>query len=101
MGAASARIFAREGAKLIVTGRRREPVAPVAAEIGDMASAGDTRDVAHSTVAAAVATFGGLDIVVASAGLAFIGSVGDTSDTNSRSIACVISFSEKQPNQQT
>ena len=82
IGAATARLFAREGAKVIVTGRRREPIEAVAADIGGMAVAGDTRDAAHAAqaVATAVATFGGLDIVVASAGLGFVGSAGDSDD---------------------
>ena len=63
-------------------GRRREPIEAVVADIGGMAVAGDTRDAAHAAqaVATAVATFGGLDIVVASAGLGFVGSAGDIDD---------------------
>ena len=33
VGAATARLFAREGAKVVVTGRRPEPIAAVAAEV--------------------------------------------------------------------
>lgn len=82
IGAAAARLFAREGAKVIVTGRRREPIEAVAAEIGGVAVAGDTHDPAHvaQAVATAVTRFGGLDIVVASAGLGFAGSAGDIDD---------------------
>lgn len=82
IGAATARLFALEGAKVIVTGRRREPIEAVAADIGGMAVAGDTHDAAHAAnaVATAVATFGGLDIVVACAGLAFAGSAGNIDD---------------------
>lgn len=84
IGAATARLFALEGAKVIVTGRRREPIEAVAAAIGGIAVAGDTSDSAHANeaVAAAVAAFGGLDIVVASAGLAFVGSAGDIEDAH-------------------
>jgi meso-butanediol dehydrogenase/(S,S)-butanediol dehydrogenase/diacetyl reductase len=82
IGAATAQLFAREGAKVIVTGRRHEPIEAVAAAIGGVAIAGDTSDAAHAAqaVATAVATFGGLDIVIASAGLAFAGSAGEIED---------------------
>ena len=70
IGAAAARLFAREGAKIVVTGRRPEPIAAVAAEVGGVAVAGDTSDPAHvaQAVAAAVSAFGGIDVLVASAG---------------------------------
>ncbi len=82
IGAAAARLFAREGPKIVVTGRRPEPIAAVAAEVGGVAVAGDTSDPAHvaEAVAAAVSTFGGLDVVVTSAGLAFGELVGDMDD---------------------
>ena len=44
IGAATARLFAREGAKVIVTGRRPEPIELVAAEVDGIAVAGDTSD---------------------------------------------------------
>ena len=71
IGAATARRFAVEGAKVVVTGRRPEPIAVVADEVGGHAVAGDTSDPAHAAEAVAVAVdaFGGLDIVVASAGI--------------------------------
>ena len=86
IGAAAARLFALEGAKVIVTGRRREPIDTIAAEIGGVAVAGDTCDAEHTAqaVASAVDAFGGLDIVVASAGLGFVGSAGDISDNHWR-----------------
>jgi NAD(P)-dependent dehydrogenase (short-subunit alcohol dehydrogenase family) len=82
IGAATARLFAAEGAKVVVTGRRLEPIEAVAAESNGLAVAGDTSDPIHvgEAVAAAVATFGRLDIVVANAGLGFGGSVGDVHD---------------------
>ena len=82
IGAATARLFAREGASVVVTGRRPEPIEAVAAEVKGLAVAGDTTDPSHATeaVAAAVATFGGLDVVVANAGIGFGGSVGDVTD---------------------
>jgi meso-butanediol dehydrogenase / (S,S)-butanediol dehydrogenase / diacetyl reductase len=82
IGAATARLFAREGSKVIVTGRRREPIEEVAAEIGGAALAGDAADPAHAaeTVDTAVRTFGGLDVVVANAGVGFGGAAGDVDD---------------------
>lgn len=82
IGAATARRFALEGAKVIVTGRRPEPIAAVAANVGGVAVVGDTRDAAHTAkaVETALTTFGGLDVVVASAGLGFLGSAGDIND---------------------
>lgn len=84
IGAATARRFALEGAKVVVTGRRHELIQAVAAEIGGVAVAGSTSDPTHAAqaVAAALASFGGLDIVVACAGVGFVGSAGDISDEN-------------------
>lgn len=86
IGAAAARLFAREGAKIVVTGRRPEPISAVAAEVGGVAVAGDTSDPAHvaEAVAAAVSSFGGIDVVVTSAGGAYEGSVGDIDDEHWR-----------------
>ena len=86
IGAATARRFAAEGAMVVVTGRRSEPLAVVADEVGGRAVPGDTSDPAHAAEAAATAvdTFGGLDIVVASAGIdlggGVSGSAGDVDD---------------------
>jgi len=70
IGAATARRFAAEDARVVVTGRRPEPIEAVAAELGGVAVAGDaTRaaDVRHA-VETALERFGGLDVVVANAG---------------------------------
>lgn len=82
VGAATARLFAAEGAKVVVTGRRPEPLAAVAAEVGGVAVAGDTSDPDHvaEAVAAAVASFGGIDVLVANAGVGYAGAVGDMDD---------------------
>src|SRR4029450_6221717 len=82
IGAATARRFASEGAKVVVTGRRAEPTEAGAAEIGGRAVAGDTADEGHvrAAVEAARESFGGLDVVVASAGTGFFGSVGELDD---------------------
>jgi NAD(P)-dependent dehydrogenase (short-subunit alcohol dehydrogenase family) len=81
-GAAAARLFAREGAGVVVTGRRPEPIEAVAAEVAGVSVAGDTSDPAHAAeaVAAAVSAFGGLDVVVTSAGIGIEASVGDVDD---------------------
>jgi NAD(P)-dependent dehydrogenase (short-subunit alcohol dehydrogenase family) len=82
IGAATARAFAREGAKVVVTGRRAEPLEAVAAEIDGRAVVGDTSDDDHVRAAVAKARdeFGGLDIVVANAGLGFGGAAADVDD---------------------
>jgi NAD(P)-dependent dehydrogenase (short-subunit alcohol dehydrogenase family) len=70
IGAATARLFRQEGAEVVVTGRRPEPLAALAAEIGAVAVVGDAgaSPDAAAAVAAACDRFGGLDVVVANAG---------------------------------
>jgi NAD(P)-dependent dehydrogenase (short-subunit alcohol dehydrogenase family) len=82
IGAATARRFAAEGAKVVVTGRRREPLEAVADEIGGRAVHGDTANQEHvaEVVETARKAFGGLDVVVANAGLGFGGAVIDVTD---------------------
>jgi NAD(P)-dependent dehydrogenase (short-subunit alcohol dehydrogenase family) len=87
IGAATARRFSAEGAKVVVTGRRPEPVESVAAEIGGLAVPGDAsrpEDV-RLAVSLAVERFGGLDVVVAGAGGAGTGAVTETTDAEWRS----------------
>jgi meso-butanediol dehydrogenase/(S,S)-butanediol dehydrogenase/diacetyl reductase len=87
IGAATARLFTREGAKVVVTGRRPEPIQAVAAEVGGVAVPGDTSDPTHAAeaVATAVSSFGGLDVLVTAAGIGgMAGSVGDMDDENWR-----------------
>ena len=69
IGAATARLFAREGARVVVTARRRPELDALVSEIiasgGEaIALAGDIRDegLAKALVAQAVDRFGGLDI---------------------------------------
>lgn len=73
IGAATARRFAREGAQVVVTGRRTEPLEAVAREIDGIAVPGDAADPSHAEqiVARTVAELGGLHVVVANAGLGF------------------------------
>ncbi|HEX5016613.1 MAG TPA: glucose 1-dehydrogenase [Actinomycetes bacterium] len=82
IGAATARLFAREGANVVITGRRPEQLSAVAEEIGGIAVAGDTADPEHVTAAvgAAVDRFDGVDILIAAAGISPSGTVGDIED---------------------
>ena len=86
IGAATARRFAEEGAKVVVTGRRPEPLEAVAADTQGLAVPGDVTDPEHAVeaVRAAVETFGGLDVVVANAGVGFGGSAAEVDDENWR-----------------
>src|SRR5687767_6902379 len=75
IGRATAKLFAHEGAKVIVTARRQAELDVLVAEIetdGGRAAAlaGDVRDerVAEALVSAAVDRFGGLDIAFNNAG---------------------------------
>ena len=79
IGAATARRFAASGAKVVVTGRRQGMIDDVAAQVGGLAMAGDVSDESHCRrlVDAAVGEFGGLDILVASAGVETFGSATD------------------------
>jgi len=82
IGAATARRFVQEGASVVVTGRRPEPIQTVAAEIGGLAVPGDAADPDHArdAVGAAIDTFGGLDIVVVNHGTGWGGSPGTMTD---------------------
>ena len=82
IGAATARRFAAEGARVVVTGRRPEPLEAIASEIGGIAVAGDVRDADHvaHAVGTAIDAYGRIDVVVANVGVDFGGAVGDVSD---------------------
>ncbi|ORE97519.1 glucose 1-dehydrogenase [Aurantimonas sp. 22II-16-19i] len=98
IGLATARLFAQEGAQVVVTGRRAEVIAAAAASIGKnaLAVAGDIAEAAHrEEVAATVASrFGQLDIYVANAGRIAIAPFSEVSeeafdaqfDTNARGV---------------
>ncbi len=80
IGAAVAREFAMAGAAVVVTGRRKEVIERVAAEIQKdggqaLAVAGSVTDEAHaqSAVAQAVRSFGKLNILVNNAGIGAFG----------------------------
>ena len=83
IGRATAKLFAREGAQVVVTARRHEELEKLVAEIAAaggkaMALAGDVKDeaFAQSLVAAAIGSFGGLDIAFNNAGA--LGEMGPT-----------------------
>jgi NADP-dependent 3-hydroxy acid dehydrogenase YdfG len=76
IGRASARALAGEGARLVLTARRRERLEALAAEIRAMGTeaavvVGDAREeeTARRTVEAAVSSFGRLDILINNAGV--------------------------------
>ncbi len=83
IGRATAKLFAAEGAHVVVTARRHEELEKVVAEIAAaggraMALAGDVKDeeFAQSLVTAAIRSFGGLDIAFNNAGS--LGEMGPT-----------------------
>ncbi|MCX6396125.1 MAG: SDR family oxidoreductase [Propionibacteriales bacterium] len=80
IGAGTARAIAALGGKLILTDVDQAPLDAIAAELGPdsvLAVVADVTDLAamESAVAAGVAKFGRLDVVVANAGIASYGSV--------------------------
>ncbi|MDQ8162599.1 MAG: SDR family oxidoreductase [Gemmatimonadota bacterium] len=79
IGADTARRLARRGARLVLVGMEPERLLALAAELGDghswhHADVTDQRAL-DAAVAAAVARHGGLDIVIANAGIASLGTV--------------------------
>ena len=85
LGAGIARAAAREGARVVVTGRRPEPGEKLVAELAEHGATAvfvqaDVSDVdqAQSAVAKAVAAFGRVDCLVNSAGLTTRGTLVDT-----------------------
>ncbi|MHB2027033.1 MAG: SDR family NAD(P)-dependent oxidoreductase [Elusimicrobiota bacterium] len=75
IGAAIARVFAREGASVLITGRRKAPLARIAVEIKQEGGnarfiAGSVTDERHvrSAVLAVRRAFGGLNVIVNNAG---------------------------------
>lgn len=84
LGAVCAEYFAAKGANVAIMGRRPEPLAAVAANIGALAVPGDVSLTAacEAAVAAVVKAYGGLDILVASAGIVAEGNVAALSDAD-------------------
>ena len=79
IGAATARRLAAAGYGVCVSGRRREQLEEVAAEVGGLAVVADTADAgdARRAVDAAVERFGALDALVVNAGTGASGAVAD------------------------
>lgn len=73
IGLASAKLFAREGASVIITGLRAQAVTAAVAEVGPTAVGlvGDVADLSHHDTIAEIACsrFGGVDIYMANAGV--------------------------------
>ncbi len=89
IGRACALLFAREGARVAVAGRRAEPLSVLAAEIYNaggeaLAVQCDVTDVGEveRAVRMAVHRFGRLDVVVNSAGVLAIGTAEETSEAH-------------------
>ena len=83
IGHATARAFAREGARVAVSARRADRLESLAAEIGDAAVSvpGDIRDpdAVARTVEQTVAQLGGLTDLVFCAGIATLSRIADAS----------------------
>lgn len=80
VGADVARRLRRKNAKLVLTDIDAEPLAALAAELGEshvLTAVADVRDLAamQAVTASAVQRFGGIDVVMANAGIATYGSV--------------------------
>jgi meso-butanediol dehydrogenase/(S,S)-butanediol dehydrogenase/diacetyl reductase len=82
IGYAIAREFAAGGARLMLTGRNEAAGAALAADLGARFFAGDITDPAFPDrlIAATVAAFGSLDVLINNAGINHCGSVLETSD---------------------
>ena len=82
IGAATAHRLAEEGANVILTGRRAEPIEIVAASCNGVAVAGDAASKYHAEALVELAKdrFGGLDAVVCNAGGFGFGTLTDVSD---------------------
>jgi NADP-dependent 3-hydroxy acid dehydrogenase YdfG len=84
IGAATARALVGRGAKVVLGARRRDRLEALVAELGDAAAAVemDVRDPEGSPrlIGSALDTFGGLDVLVANAGIGAYGGIMDNSD---------------------
>jgi NAD(P)-dependent dehydrogenase (short-subunit alcohol dehydrogenase family) len=82
IGAATARLFAAEGAALVIAGRSRERLDAVAGETRAFVVPGDLAHPSHpdAIVRRAVEAFGRLDVIVANAGAGHPGGVADVDE---------------------
>ncbi|MCM2363424.1 SDR family oxidoreductase [Pseudomonas sp. SR18] len=81
IGAACARLYAAEGANLVLIGRRREPLEQVAGETGGLVLVGDAAcpDTWEGFIAHIRTRYGRLDVLLACAGGHGVGSASQTS----------------------
>lgn len=88
IGAATAAAMAEAGAEVIVTGRRREPLEEVAGRTGGVAIVADTtsEDDWARVISVANERFGGIDVLVANAGVEAFGSVEEVALDQWRSV---------------
>ena len=82
IGAACARSFAEAGAQVVVTGRRRELIDSVAAEVGGLALVADAARATdmRGVIDLVTSRFGGLDVLIANAGGHGLGAALETDD---------------------
>jgi NAD(P)-dependent dehydrogenase (short-subunit alcohol dehydrogenase family) len=88
IGAATARRLAADGYRIVVTGRRAEPIEAVASAIGGYAIVSDTSSEAdcRNAVENALEKFGRLDVLVANAGIETFGSAAEVDLTDWRRV---------------
>lgn len=84
LGAAIARAFAADGARLILGSRREEPLRRIADELSAVARVCDVRqpDQIRALVDAAIAEYGQLDVMVNNAGFSVYGPLLETTEAN-------------------
>ena len=82
IGAATTRLLCAGGHRVVICGRRPEPLRQVAEETGALAHTADLSDAAavHDLVETTVSRYGRLDGLVLNAGIGRSGKVGDLSD---------------------
>ena len=84
IGLATAKLFVKEGARVVITGRREEALDQAASEIGgdvktilaDAADVSKTKEVVNTTVD----TFGKIDILFLNAGVAYFAPISDITE---------------------
>jgi meso-butanediol dehydrogenase/(S,S)-butanediol dehydrogenase/diacetyl reductase len=86
IGAATGRVLAARGASVVVAGRREAPLRAIAEEIGGVAVAGDLIRAGQpaAIVGKAIQAFGGVDVLIANAGVGHPGTVANVDDAGWR-----------------
>jgi meso-butanediol dehydrogenase / (S,S)-butanediol dehydrogenase / diacetyl reductase len=84
IGAACARRFAAEGARVALLGRRRELIEPMAAEVDGLGLVADAADTVQmrNAVRTIIERYGRIDVLIANAGGHGLGQAHDTSDAS-------------------